>query len=245
MMEIIPAVDLKGGKCVRLIQGQMDKETVYYDDPLDAASLWVDQGAPRLHLVDLDGAVLGSPQNLPAIERIVDKISVPVQLGGGIRNEDDISRCLEIGVERVILGTLACQDPKHVGSLADRYPLKILLGVDARDGYVAVKGWRDITGIQVLDLLASYPNIPIAGVIYTDIQRDGMLAGPNVPAIERLLSGTSFPVIASGGVTNLKDVEALARLESRGLCGAIVGKALYSGKMDYRAACNAASLIFT
>ncbi len=240
MMEIIPAIDLKGGRCVRLVQGEMDQETVYYNDPLEAAFHWVDQGAGRIHVVDLDGAVEGESKNLPVVKRIAETIPVPIQLGGGIRSEEHIQHCLGIGVERVILGTMACQEPKRVTHLLERYPQKILLGLDARDGFLAIKGWKEPTGTRVTDLLESYSGLPAAGIIYTDIKRDGMLIGPNIQAIESLLQATSIPVIASGGVTTAQDVTALSKLEPSGLSGAIVGKALYSGTLGYRDACKAA-----
>lgn len=238
-MEIIPAIDLKEGRCVRLVQGQMDKATLYYEDPLDAARMWASWDAPRIHVVDLDGAVTGSPKNLPAIERIIRDVDIPVQVGGGIRTQEDIIRYLDIGVERVILGTLACQDPDYVRRLAETYPGKILLGIDAREGYVAIKGWQDVTQERAVDLIQAYPNIPVAGIVYTDIQRDGMLVGPNLPATEEVCHVSPFPVIASGGVTNLEDLVALSRMAPLGLTGAIVGKALYSGRLNYREALHA------
>ncbi len=239
MMEIIPAIDLKEGRCVRLAQGQMDKETLYFEDPLEAARMWASRDAPRIHVVDLDGAVTGSPKNLPVIERIIQAVDVPVQVGGGIRTQEDIIRYLEIGVERVILGTLACQDPDYVKRLAETYREKILLGLDAKEGYVAIKGWQDVTQARALDLIQAYLNIPVAGIVYTDIQRDGMLVGPNLPAIEEMCHVSPFPVIASGGVTSREDLVALSRLAHLGLTGAIVGKALYSGRLNYREAVNA------
>jgi phosphoribosylformimino-5-aminoimidazole carboxamide ribotide isomerase len=239
MLEIIPAIDLKEGRCVRLVQGQMDKETLYYEDPLEAARMWDSRDAPRIHVVDLDGAMSGSPRNLPVIERIIQGVSIPVQVGGGIRAQEDILRYLEIGVERVILGTLVCQDPAYVQRLAETYPHKILLGLDAKEGYVAVRGWQDVTRARAVDLIRKYPEIPVAGIIYTDIQRDGMLVGPNLPAIEQVCNVSPFPVIASGGVTTREDLAALAEMAHIGLIGAIVGKALYSGRLSYREALQA------
>jgi phosphoribosylformimino-5-aminoimidazole carboxamide ribotide isomerase len=217
----------------------MDQETLYYDDPLEAARIWASRGARRIHVVDLDGAVAGSPQNLPAIERIVQAISIPVQVGGGIRTQEDILRYLEIGVDHVILGTLVCQDPGTVQRLAETYPEKILLGLDAKEGYVAIKGWQDVTRARAVDLIMGYPRIAVAGLIYTDIQRDGMLVGPNLPATEEVCKVSPFPVIASGGVTTREDLFALSRFEPLGLTGAIVGKALYSGHLNYREALEA------
>jgi phosphoribosylformimino-5-aminoimidazole carboxamide ribotide isomerase len=239
ILEIIPAIDLKEGRCVRLVQGQMDQETLYFEDPLEAARMWASRNAPRIHVVDLDGAVTGSPRNLPAIERIVRAVHVPVQVGGGIRTQEDIIRYLEIGVDRVILGTLACQDPDYVKRLAETYPEKILLGIDAKEGYVAIKGWQDVTQARAVDLVQAYPNIPVAGIVYTDIQRDGMLVGPNLPATEEVCHVSPFPVIASGGITSPEDLAALSRLAPLGLSGAIVGKALYSGRLNYREALDA------
>lgn len=240
MLEVIPAIDLKGGRCVRLVQGQMDRETLYFEDPLEAASMWASRNAGRIHVVDLDGAVAGSPRNLPAIERIVRAVDIPVQVGGGIRSQEDIIRYLEIGVDRVILGTLACQDPGHVGRLARAYPRKILLGLDAKEGYLAIKGWQDVTQMRAVDLVKAYPESPIAGIVYTDIQRDGMLVGPNVEATREVCEVSPFPVIASGGVTRKEDLTALSRLAPLGLAGVIVGKALYSGRLRYREAVEAA-----
>jgi phosphoribosylformimino-5-aminoimidazole carboxamide ribotide isomerase len=239
MLEIIPAIDLKEGRCVRLAQGQMDKETLYYEDPLEAAHIWVSRGARRIHLVDLDGAVTGSPRNLPAIERITRALDIPVQLGGGIRSREDILRYLEIGVDRVILGTLAYQDPDYVGRLALAHPGKILLGFDAKDGYVAIKGWQDVTKARVIDLIRSYRSLPIAGIVYTDVRRDGMLVGPNVKATEEVCRVSPFPVIASGGVASRQDLEALCGLAQLGLVGVIIGKALYAGRLSYREAVEA------
>lgn len=236
MLEVIPAIDLKEGRCVRLVQGQIDKETVYYEDPLQAARMWDARGAPRIHVVDLDGAISGSPRNLPVIERITKGVSIPIQVGGGIRTQEDILRYLEIGVERVILGTLVCQDPEYVQRLAETHPQKILLGLDAKEGYVAVRGWQDVTRARAVDVIRRYPRIPVAAIVYTDIQRDGMLVGPNLPAIEEVCRNSPFPVIASGGVTSREDLGALAVMAPLGLIGAIVGKALYSGHLNYREA---------
>jgi len=241
MIEIIPAIDLKDGRCVRLVQGRMDQETVYYEDPLEAARFWVERGAPRLHLVDLNGAVEGSPRNTPAVREIVAQVPVPVQLGGGIRGQREIEHYLALGVDRLILGTLACREPALARELAHRFPHRLVLGVDARDGFVAVQGWGDVTPVRARALLASLDAAPLSAVIYTDIQRDGMLNGPNLPAIESVLASTSLPLIASGGITTLGDIQQLARLEPLGLCGAIVGKALYSGQMRYEEALHAAA----
>jgi len=242
MIEIIPAIDLKDGRCVRLVQGDMNRETVYYDDPLDAAKLWVDEGAPRLHLVDLNGAVSGTPRNFEVIRKIVSHVPIPVQLGGGIRGRDEIEQYLEVGMNRLILGTLACREPLRAQELAEQYPGKLVLGLDATNGFVAVQGWNDVTKTRARDLLASYGPAPIAALIYTDIQRDGMLCGPNIEATRDVLEASPFPVIASGGISTPRDVEQLSRLESSGICGAILGKALYSGALSYAQALDAATL---
>jgi phosphoribosylformimino-5-aminoimidazole carboxamide ribotide isomerase len=239
MLEIIPAIDLKQGRCVRLVQGQMDKETLYFDDPLEAARLWVSRGARRLHVVDLDGAKDGSPRNVSVIERIVQGVAIPVQVGGGIRTQEDVVRYLELGAEKIILGTLVCQDPSYVERLAEIYPHKILLGLDAKEGYVAIRGWQDVTRVRAVDMIKRYPRIPISGIIYTDILRDGTLVGPNLQAIEEACTMSPFPVIASGGITTKEDLAALSRLVRLGLAGAIVGKALYSGRLNYREALQA------
>lgn len=241
MIELIPAIDLKAGKCVRLLQGRMDTETVFYEDPVDAARRWYDLGAPRLHLVDLDGAVSGTPQNLSSIERIIRAVSVPVQVGGGIRDRERAEVYLRIGVDRVVIGTLACRDPVQTCRLSAEFPSRIVLGLDAREGLVTIRGWTETTGIRAVDLLASLGSAPLGAVIYTDVQRDGMLCGPNLPALKAVLDASPWPVIASGGVTTVEDVRALARLEPEGLKGVIIGRALYAGKMTFSQALSAAS----
>jgi len=241
MIEIIPAIDLKGGKCVRLVQGRMDTETVFYDDPVEAARRWHDLGANRLHLVDLEGAVSGTPRNLSSIERIVRAVPIPVQVGGGIRDRERASLYLNLGVDRVVVGTMACREPDHTRQLCEAFPFRIALGLDAREGRVATQGWTETSELRAADLLASFADAPLAGIIYTDIQRDGMLCGPNIPALKALLAVSRHPVIASGGVTSADDIRALARLESMGLAGVIIGRALYAGKITFSQACSAAS----
>ena len=240
MIELIPAIDLKDGRCVRLVQGDMDRETVYYEDPVEAATHWVRQGAPRLHLVDLNGAVSGEPRNREVICRIAQSVPVPVQLGGGIRNPQDIELYLAAGLDRLILGTLACREPEKGRELATAYPGKIVLGLDARDGFLAVQGWSDVTRVRAEDLLHTYAGTPVAAVVYTDIHRDGMLTGPNVESTRKVIASSPFPVIASGGISRSEDIAELSRLESAGLCGAILGKALYSGNLTYADALQSA-----
>lgn len=241
MIELIPAIDLKAGKCVRLLQGRMDTETVFYEDPVDAAKMWHDLGAPRLHLVDLDGAVSGTPQNLSSIERIIRAVSVPVQVGGGIRDRQRAGLYLGIGVDRVVIGTMAYRDPAQTRRLSAEFPSRIVLGLDAREGLVTIRGWTETTDIRAVDLLASLGSAPLGAVIYTDVQRDGMLCGPNLPALKAVLDTSPWPVIASGGVTTVEDVRALARMEPEGLKGVIIGRALYAGKMTFSQALSAAS----
>ncbi|MEW6441521.1 MAG: 1-(5-phosphoribosyl)-5-[(5-phosphoribosylamino)methylideneamino]imidazole-4-carboxamide isomerase [bacterium] len=241
MLQIIPAIDLKRGRCVRLVQGRMELETLYFEDPVEAAKLWARQGAGRIHLVDLDGAMAGRPQNATAIRRIVEAVSVPVQVGGGIRQRQDIRSYLEIGVDRVILGTLALEDLAATRQITELFPGRILLGIDAESGRVAVRGWKDVTEVRTAELLGLCAGMPLAGVIHTDIRRDGMLSGPNFPALREVLSATSLPVIASGGITTAEDLKGLARLERLGLVGAIVGKALYAGRLTFQAACDSVS----
>lgn len=241
MIEIIPAIDLKAGRCVRLLQGRMDTETVFYEDPVDAARMWHDLGAPRLHLVDLDGAVSGTPRNLASIERILQTVSVPVQVGGGIRDRERAALYLGIGVDRVVVGTMACRDPAQARRISEEFPSRIVLGLDARDGLVVVEGWTETTALGAVDLIASFANAPLGALIYTDIQRDGMLCGPNLSALKGVLAVSPWPVIASGGVTTIDDVRILARLEPMGLKGIIIGRALYAGKITFSEALSAAA----
>jgi phosphoribosylformimino-5-aminoimidazole carboxamide ribotide isomerase len=230
---ILPAIDLRGGQCVRLRQGDYSQETVFGDDPAAAARRWVEQGATYLHLVDLDGARQGHPVNGDSVRRIVQTSGVPCQLGGGLRSEEHITEALARGVERVIIGTRGLLDPLWCEEMCRRYPGRICLGLDARQGRVAINGWERDSDQSALDLARRCAAWPLAAIIYTDISRDGMLEGPNVEATAELAAAVSVPVIASGGVTTLDDV---ARLTSRGLAGCIIGRALYEGRIDLRAA---------
>jgi phosphoribosylformimino-5-aminoimidazole carboxamide ribotide isomerase len=229
---ILPAIDLRGGQCVRLRQGDYARETVFGDDPAMMARRWVDQGAPYLHLVDLDGAREGKPVNGHSVRRIVAAAGVPCQLGGGIRSEEHIRDALGWGVERVVLGTRALQDPAWCEAMCRTFPRQVCLGIDAREGRVAVQGWSETSERSALDLARQVAVWPLAALIYTDISRDGMLAGPNIEATAEIAAAVEAPVIASGGVTTLDDVAALAR---RGLHGCIIGRALYEGRLDLAA----------
>ncbi|HMM52459.1 MAG TPA: 1-(5-phosphoribosyl)-5-[(5-phosphoribosylamino)methylideneamino]imidazole-4-carboxamide isomerase [Burkholderiaceae bacterium] len=237
-MLLIPAIDLKDGRCVRLKQGDMTAETVFSDDPGAVARHWVEQGARRIHLVDLNGAVAGRPRNEPAIRAIVDTVggNVPVQLGGGIRDLDTIERYLDDGISYVIIGTAAVKNPGFLHDACSAFPGQIIVGLDARDGKVATDGWSKLTRHDVLDLARKFEGYGVEAVIYTDIGRDGMLTGVNVEATVRLARELRIPVIASGGFASLEDVEKLCAIESEGVTGAILGRALYEGKLDFRAA---------
>jgi phosphoribosylformimino-5-aminoimidazole carboxamide ribotide isomerase len=230
---ILPAIDLRGGQCVRLRQGDYAQETVFGDDPAIMARRWVDQGATYLHLVDLDGARRGHPVNGDSVRRIVEAAGVPCQLGGGLRSEEHIAETLACGVARVILGTRALLDPAGCERMCRQFPGRVCLGIDARQGRVAIHGWEKDSDQSALDLARRCATWPLAAIVYTDISRDGMLEGPNVEATAELADAVSVPVIASGGVTTLDDVE---RLANRGLHGCIIGRALYEGRMDLRTA---------
>jgi len=239
-MVIIPAIDLKDGRCVRLRQGDMAAETVYSDDIQAVARNWQECGARMIHVVDLNGAVDGEPRNLSQIESVMKSVSVNVQVGGGIRTIDTVRRYLHAGVSRVVLGTAALMDRAFLEQACQEFPGAILLGLDARDGKVAVKGWTAVSDVKAIDLLNEVSGCPIGAVIYTDISRDGMLSGPNIPALQEVVAHSSFPVIASGGISRIDDLLAVRGLGPK-IEGAIVGKALYDGKLDYRAAVAALS----
>ncbi len=228
-MVIIPAIDLKGGKCVRLLQGDFERVTVYSDHPVEMAKAWREKGAERLHLVDLDGSIAGNPRNVAIISQIVKSVGVPVEIGGGIRDISTIQRYLDMGVQWVILGTAALKDRSFVYNACDLFPGHVILGIDANNGKVAVEGWTEQSAITALELAISYENRGIAAVIYTDISRDGMQTGVNVEGTRVLAEAVDIPVIASGGVATLDDIKRLLPLEESGIAGVIIGKALYSG----------------
>jgi phosphoribosylformimino-5-aminoimidazole carboxamide ribotide isomerase len=235
-MELIPAIDLKDGRCVRLYQGDFAQTTVYSDDPVATARRWLDQGATRLHVVDLDGARGGRPANTDAVLAIVQAAGVPVQLGGGLRREEDVSAALALGVERVILGTAAVEQADLVARLAARFGDRVIVGVDARDGLVATAGWTETADVRAIDLVRHMADLGVQRVIYTDISRDGTLTEPNFAALAELIRPGGPAIIASGGIATVAHVRRLAEL---GAEGAIVGKALYDGKIDLPAALRA------
>ncbi len=234
-MVIIPAIDLKDGRCVRLRQGDMAAETVYSDDVSTVARQWQEQGASIIHVVDLNGAVDGEPRNLPQIETVLRTVRVKVQVGGGVRSIQTVRRYLAAGLSRVVLGTAALTDRAFLEQACKEFPGRILLGLDAKDGKVAVKGWTAVSETRAIDLLKELSGLAIGAVVYTDISRDGMLSGPNIPALKQVVERSSFPVIASGGITAIEDLLAVRMLGPR-IEGAIVGKALYDGMLDLRAA---------
>lgn len=240
-MIIFPAIDLRRGRCVRLIRGDVRDETVYSEEPVSMAKLWQLKGAQWLHVVDLDGALEGEPRNQEHIFGIVKALKIPVQVGGGIRDLETAKKLLDRGVQRVILGTSAAHDEKFLRKAVDRYKERIVVGVDAKDGYVALKGWVETSKLKAVDFARKMEGFGVQTIIYTDIKKDGMLSGPNVSACREMAHALKIPVIASGGVTTLKDIERLRKLEGKGISGAIVGKALYSGAMDLKQAIAAAS----
>ena len=237
-MLIIPAIDLKDGQCVRLRQGEMDSATVFSEDPAAMARRWVESGARRLHLVDLNGAFAVKPVNAAAIQSIVDAVGddIPVQLGGGIRDLDTIERYLDDGISYVIIGTAAVKNPGFLHEACDAFPGHIIVGLDAKDGKVAVDGWSKLTGHDVVDLAARFEGYGVESVIYTDIGRDGMLSGVHIEATVKLARALTIPVIASGGITNLDDVRNLCKVEDEGIMGAITGRAIYEGTLNFSAA---------
>lgn len=228
-MIVIPAIDLKEGKCVRLEQGLMEKDTVFSDNPGAQARAWQDQGAELLHIVDLDGAFAGQPKNREAIEAILKAITIPAQLGGGIRDIATIEAYLSLGLSRVIIGTAAQRNPELVREACAKFPGRIVVGIDAKSGMVAVQGWAELTDITAIELARKFEDCGVSAIIYTDINRDGMLQGPNLEATRALAESVSIPIIASGGVSNLKDIENLMAIESCGITGVITGKAVYTG----------------
>lgn len=235
-MILYPAIDLKGGRAVRLLRGDMDAATVYNDDPVAQARAFRDAGFQWLHVVDLDGAFAGHPANAEAVQRIVEAVDLPVQLGGGIRDHATIGRWMEAGVERVVLGTAAVKDPDLVIAACREYPGHIAVGIDARDGFVATEGWAEVSTLSAEDLARRFEAAGVAAIIHTDVGRDGALTGVNAEATAALARAVSTPVIASGGVAGLDDLRRLRAVEDAGIAGVIVGRALYDGRIDPRAA---------
>ncbi len=232
-MLLIPAIDLKDGKCVRLRQGRMDDETVFSEDPVSVATRWVEAGARRLHLVDLDGAFAGKPKNAQIIEQIARAHpNVPIQAGGGIRDEDTVQAYLDVGVQYVIIGTKAVSAPHFVNDLCLEFPGHIIVGLDAKDGKVAIDGWSKLSHHDVIDMARHFEQDGVSAIIYTDISRDGMMQGVNIDSTVRLAEAIHIPVIASGGVTNLDDIRGLCETDEEGIEGVILGRALYEGTIE-------------
>ena len=237
-MLIIPAIDLKDGKCVRLKQGQMEKSTIFSENPAEMARKWVSLGAQRLHLVDLDGAFAGKPVNESAIKSIVSEVGadIPIQLGGGIRNLDTVEKFINSGVDSVIIGTAAVTHPGFLHEACFAFPGQIVVGLDAKDGDVAINGWAKLTGHNVIELAQKFEEYGVESIIYTDIGRDGMLSGVNIEATVKLSESLKIPVVASGGVSNIVDIKALCEVANIGIRGVITGTAIYEGTLDFKAA---------
>ncbi len=233
-MQVIPAIDLHRKKCVRLLRGDRDQETIYSQNPVEVAKRWEAEGASRLHLVDLDGAFEGKPVNSTVISEIVSAVEVPVQLGGGIRSKMLVKNALDLGVSRVILGTIAVENPSLVKEMVNAYGDSIVVGIDARDGIVAVKGWVEGSGKKAVEFALEMQECGVSEIIYTDISRDGSLEGPNLAALREMLSALYIPVIASGGVSSLEDLRQLKMIEKKGISGVIVGQALYTGQFTLK-----------
>ncbi|OGW65701.1 MAG: 1-(5-phosphoribosyl)-5-[(5-phosphoribosylamino)methylideneamino]imidazole-4-carboxamide isomerase [Nitrospirae bacterium RIFCSPLOWO2_02_FULL_62_14] len=238
-MLIIPAIDLKDGQCVRLMQGNMHQATVYSDDPAAMARQWQDQGAQLLHVVDLNGAFEGEPKNLAQVEGIVNAVSIPVQVGGGIRSLDTVRMYLGAGAKRVVMGTTALRHRNVVEEILEVFPERVVVSIDAKNGLVATDGWKTVTSVTARDAIASLSGLALAAVMYTDIAKDGMMAGPNMLSLQIIVEASPVPVIASGGVSNLEDIKAIKALGPK-VEGVILGKALYEGKIDLKQAIAAA-----
>jgi phosphoribosylformimino-5-aminoimidazole carboxamide ribotide isomerase len=237
-MILIPAIDLKDGHCVRLKQGDMNQSTTFGEDPAVMAKSWLDKGARRLHLVDLNGAFAGKPKNFDAVKGILDAVGkdIPVQLGGGIRDIETIEKYLDAGLHYIIIGTAAVKDPGFLRNACDLFPGRIIVGLDAKDGQVATDGWSKLSGHDVIDLGKKFEDYGVESIIYTDIGRDGMLSGINMDATIKLAQALTIPIIASGGLAGMTDIEALCKAEPAGVQGVICGRAVYSGDLDFSAA---------
>jgi phosphoribosylformimino-5-aminoimidazole carboxamide ribotide isomerase len=236
-MELWPAIDLRGGRCVRLLQGDYDRETVFGDDPVEMARRFAAGGARRLHIVDLDGAKAGTPVQAELVGRMVAAAGVPCQLGGGIRSVDTARAYVAAGVQRLVVGSVAIENPALLAELAQAFPGRMVLGIDARDGKVAVRGWLETSPLGAIDVAKQHEHLPLAGIVYTDIAKDGMMSGPNIPALAEMVRAVRLPVIASGGVSNAEDIREAA---AAGAAGCIVGRALYEGSLTLAAAAIAA-----
>ncbi|MCJ7773720.1 MAG: 1-(5-phosphoribosyl)-5-[(5-phosphoribosylamino)methylideneamino]imidazole-4-carboxamide isomerase [Desulfobacterales bacterium] len=239
-MIIIPAVDIKDGKCVRLLQGRMNEETVFSDDPAEMAKQWNAEGAELIHVVDLDGAFAKSPQNLASIKKILASVDADIQIGGGIRNEETIRMYIDLGVKKIVIGTEAIRNPSFVIKACEAYPGQIVLGIDAKDGMAAIEGWAETTQTSALDLAKQFEGYGIAAINFTDIIRDGMQTGPNIEQTKRLAQSTLTPIVASGGVSTIRDIKEIKKLEAYGVVGVITGRALYSGTLSLKEAIKVA-----
>ncbi len=239
-MLVIPAIDLKDGQCVRLTQGNMHQATVYSNNPAEMARKWQDQGAQLLHVVDLNGAFEGAPKNLTQVEAIANVVSIPIQVGGGIRSLDTVRMYLGVGAKRVVMGTTALTNRQLVEEILEVFPERVVVAIDAKNGLVATDGWKTVTGVTAREAIISLAGLALAAVIYTDIAKDGMMAGPNIMSLKLIVDASPVPVIASGGITNLDDIKAIKALGPK-VEGVILGKALYEGKIDLRQAIDAAS----
>jgi phosphoribosylformimino-5-aminoimidazole carboxamide ribotide isomerase len=233
-MFTIPAVDIKDGKCVRLIQGKMDKEIIYSDDPAEMAKKWEDLGAGLLHVVDLNGAIEGNTVNKKSIESILKNISIPIEVGGGIRDMETVETFINMGVQKIILGTAAKENPDFVKTACKNFPGRIVVGIDAKDGFVAVRGWVEKTEQKATEMAKKLEEFGVSAIIFTDVMRDGMLEGPNVERTRELAEFINIPVIASGGISELRDIENTLALKKYGVVGVIVGRALYDKKIDFK-----------
>ncbi|WP_457639701.1 1-(5-phosphoribosyl)-5-[(5-phosphoribosylamino)methylideneamino]imidazole-4-carboxamide isomerase [Persephonella sp.] len=231
---VIPAVDIKEGKAVRLFKGRADSVTVYGSDPVEMAKRWEEEGAKHLHVVDLDGAFEGVPKNYRIVEQIVKAVSIPVEFGGGMRSREAVEKMLNIGVDRVVIGSMAYQNPDEFAKVVSDFPKKVIVGIDAKDGKVAVKGWIEKTEYTPLEFAKKYDHMDIWGFLYTDVNRDGALKGPDIEGTKHLAENLSHPVIASGGVSSVEDVKKLYSLKKYGVYGVVVGKALYEGKINLK-----------
>ena len=233
-MILIPAIDIKDGKCVRLRQGKMDDTTVFSDNPIEMADRWAAAGAKRLHIVDLDGAVHGKPKNATVVHEIAERHpDIPIQLGGGVRDEDTVEAYLDAGVQYIIIGTRAVNEPHFVSDIALKYPRHIIVGLDAVDGKLAVDGWSKLSKHDLIDLAQHFENDGVHAIIYTDISKDGMMQGVNIELTKKLAESVRIPIIASGGVTNLEDLKKLKAIEKSGVTGVITGRAIYEGTLDF------------
>lgn len=238
-MDVIPAIDLLGGRCVRLFQGDYDQSQVYNENPVEVARQWEAEGASRLHLVDLDGAKEGKPENWAAISAIAKAISIPIEVGGGLRDAERVSALFDLGIQYAILGTIAVEKPELVGELCQQFPGQIIVGIDAREGKVATRGWLETSEVMAIELAQRMGDMGAAEIIYTDIKRDGTMKGPNMEALKELATAIDTPVIASGGVSSVSDLMRLLTLVPSGVSGAIVGKALYTGDISLKQAIRA------